>query len=146
MTGRLEELGVPKEKIILDPTAMDTYEEITVGLEIAKQHRFQTIGDLAASQHIPVIRQLFKVQNASATYLSYEDVIKIYGSREDKQSVHDLSHSLYSLGFGLYEMAVRAILFVDPRYQLLTQHAKATRNHKGPYGGVPFLPVDKYEL
>lgn len=146
MAQRLMQLGIPSNKIILDPTAMDTYEEVSVGVKNAQQHHFGSLGDLAASQHIPVIKQLFKVQHASADFFSYEDVINTYGSLEDKQAIKMLTASLYSLGFDIYELAVRIVLLIDPHYRLLTNHAYATRTHKGPYGGVPLLPIDKYEL
>lgn len=146
MADRLAQLGVPKDKIILQPTAMDTYEEVTSFLQAAPKHNWRTLGDLAALEHDLVIPQLFSVQHASATYFTVEQVIIKFSNATDHQTIHDLSSSIYTVGFGLYELAVRGILIVDPRYQLLTQHARATRNHKTTYGGIFFLPIDHYQL
>lgn len=146
MQQELIRFGVPPDKIILKETAMDTYEEVTVFLQIARQHHFTSLSDLAAYEHLLVIPQLFKVQENSPLYFSVEQVIHTFGDASDKQTIQELSHSIYTIGFGLYELAVRATLVFDPRYHLLTQHAHATRNHKSPYGSILFFPVDKYEL
>lgn len=144
MQQELIRLGVPEKNIILKESAMDTYEEVTVFLQIAKEHHFLTLSDLAAYQHLLIIPQLFTVQRGSAIYFSVEEVLKTFGQTQDKQAIENLSHSLYSIGFGLYELLVKGILVFDPKYQLLTHHARATRNHKAPYGAVLFLPIDTY--
>ena len=146
MTQRLMQLGVPTSKIILIPTAMDTYEEIHVFLTTARQHHWQSLGDLAAFRHDLTIPQLFATQHASAIYLSVEQVLTQMGDRSDQKMVQNIAHSIYDLGFGLYEFCVRVILFVDPRYQLLGNHARSTRTHKASYGGIFFIPIDKYNL
>lgn len=144
MAKRLVTLGVPQDKIILQPTAMDTYEEIEIFLDVAKQNHWETLGDLASYRHDLTIPTLFRNQHAEADFLTFEQVLNSLGTSEDKQVVKSLTHSIYDFGFGLYELSVRAILFADPRYQLLGSHARATRNHKTSYGGIFFIPIDTY--
>ncbi len=146
MKKEIIQLGVPEEKIIFQDNAMDTYDEIVSFLSLAKKYNWTQLVDLAASQHDTSIPTLYTNLNAQATYVTAESILRTYGTQSQKNTVNQLTFSQYEVGLSLYEDFVRIALIVDPNYQLLGAHARSTRNRKTPYGGIPFIPVDKYDL
>lgn len=144
MEKQLEAQGVPQNNIIVRDIAMDTYEEVAEFLQLAKQYHWKALGDIAALQQDISIPTLYKNQNSQATYMTIENIITTQGTGEDKKLLASLWP--YEPGFRLYENIVRVTLFFDPQYQLLGHFAKSIRAKKAPYGSIPFLPIDSYNL
>lgn len=146
MAEALYAQGIPKEHIILKEDAMDTYEEIAEFLQIAHQHKWKMLADIAAAPHDITIPTLYATLKGKATYLTLENIIQAEGTPEEKDAVQLLISSWYENTLSLYERVIRLTLFIDPHYHLLGIQAKNTRNKKTTYGGIPFFPVDKYDL
>lgn len=146
MSSELQKIGVPAKNIIVADSGMDTNQEVAIFLSLAKEHHWQSLGDLAAAQHSSVIQALYQNRQTSVDLLSYEDIIRQYGTPDEKKILASFSHSFYEYDFTLYEQLVKTAMLFDPKYVLLGKIAQESRVKKSSNGGVYFLPTDIFQL
>lgn len=145
MSDELQIYGVPQDKIILQDTAIDTNDEITTFLQIAKQYNWTTLEDLAFTKQDLIIPTLYKNNGTQVSYLSVEKTLLADGVDEDTKAVNSLNQSWYEFNFAIYEDLIKTMMLVDRQYTFLHNQAVSQRIKKSGYG-LPFLPVDKYSL
>ena len=141
----VEKFHIPKDRIIVEDSAMDTNDEIDIFLEIAKKFKWNRIGSLASTKHFMTIPKIYSYKHQHAVFLSTENVLGKFGTLEQKRELSRLGNSLYELNYFLYQLIIKIIFFFDPSYTFLHHYAKKSRDKKQSYG-LPFLPADRYTL
>lgn len=127
--------GIPKEKIILQDTAINTKDEIDILLQLRQQQGWQQILDIAFQKHLWTIPLLFGKEKQRVQFISVEKVLG---------RIH--IPFILEWNYLLYQLTVRLVLFFDPTYTFLGKKSHADRRKKSGFGLLSFLPADKYEL
>jgi hypothetical protein len=109
--------GVPGKRIIMADRALSTKAEIDMFQGLARKRGWLHSADVAFSAHHWTIPLGYR--GRLPEFLHIEDVIKKWGSGEDRQMLARLMRSRYEFNFRLYEAAIRLVQVIDRDYKLM---------------------------